>query len=66
MALETAVSTPQLRQVPKESFLGVSQRDNAMSNETQKPAPSTPNPAPAQQNQGDRKPGSDKPVDQQK
>jgi hypothetical protein len=38
-----------------------------MSNETQKPAtPSTPNSSPAQQNQGDRKPGSDKPGGQQK
>ena len=38
-----------------------------MSNETQKPvAPGTTQPAPAQQNQDDRKPGSDKPGNQQK
>jgi hypothetical protein len=37
-----------------------------MSNETQKPAtPSTPQPAPGQQHQGDRKPASDKPAQQE-
>jgi hypothetical protein len=38
-----------------------------MSNETQKPvAPGAPQPAPAQQNQGDRTPANDKPGNQQK
>jgi hypothetical protein len=38
-----------------------------MGNETQKPAtPSTPNPSPGQQHQGDQKPASDKPGGQQK